>query len=145
MISKQSLAALAGILVALFFLAWNLGWVQTGKAEAAPAIHIGCADLQRGCNILFNGQHYVLRSAAPLSGAHPVDLTLEGAQDIKAASASWQMQRMDMGPNVFHFVRRGERWQVQSALPLCSENRQDWLLTLRIDDFIVLINTVSER
>lgn len=136
-------AALAGIVVVLVFVAWNQGWLPLGKPAATPALHLGCSDLHHGCSILINGAQYRVRSAQPLSGAHPVDLTLEGSA-IKAATASWQMNGMDMGPNQFKFVHQGEHWVAETALPLCSQGRRDWLLTLQIDDITVLINTVSQ-
>ncbi|WP_410497809.1 hypothetical protein [Chitinibacter sp. S2-10] len=139
-----------GILLVVVLLAAGLffqsGWFENKK----PSMLLDCPDLTQGCQFAVNGANYRLQSTSPISGGVPFVLDLIGP--ARQISASWQMQGMEMGPNQYRFMSHiskghqdNQQWQVKMALPLCTQARSDWLLTLQIDQHEITIKTLSGR
>ena len=129
---------LPGLLLALALLA------QQFYAKPQAASQLNCPSLSQGCSFNLGQQRYTIRSQQPLDASLPVILQLQGkAGEIHA---SWQMQGMDMGPNRYRLLSDDQQhWQAQTALPICTNKRQDWLLKLEIDGQAIEISTVSEK
>ena len=133
------LALLLGASLFAYKMGLFKGWQQ---AKVDQVIHISCPDLQQGCQFKINEQSYQIKSAAPVSTDQPVTLTLTGP--AKSVYLNWQMVDMDMGSNRYKMQDIGkDQWQAETALPICSQKRQDWLLSLQLEQVEVRIQTTS--
>jgi hypothetical protein len=139
---RSVLSGVFALLATAFFLAWNQGWLPTSQ-RATPQT-MPCANLAQGCDFALEGQVYHIQSDQPATPARPFVLTLTGAP-LTSATASWQMAGMNMGPNRFHFAPGTHgQWQTRTALPFCTQARNDWLLTLNINKTKVIL-TIQPR
>jgi hypothetical protein len=134
------------LLVALLcfgFTANKLGWLKLWNAEKpTQIINISCPDLSQGCTFKIDQQNYKISSQGPISTSKPVNLTLIGS--AKKISLSWQMLAMEMGSNRYKMLSDDQQhWRAETMLPICSQQRLDWLLTLHIDQADVLLQTQS--
>ncbi|QBC42658.1 hypothetical protein [Iodobacter fluviatilis] len=119
----------------------KFGWFTP---DNEPEARLNCPVFSEGCTFNFEGQSYKVNSQAPLNANKPVQLQVEGK--AKQIHASWQMQGMEMGPNRYRLLSNDQQhWHAQTALPICTNKRQDWLLKLEIDGHRIDISTVSEK
>lgn len=113
-------------------------------ADNEPEARLDCPVFSEGCIFKFEEQNYQVKSEQALNANKPVQLHVEGR--AKKIYASWQMQGMDMGPNRYMLLSDDQQhWRAQTALPMCTNKRQDWLLKLEIDGRRIEITTVSEK
>jgi hypothetical protein len=57
------------------------------------------------------------------------------APDAASVKADFSMVGMDMVRNRYDLLRTPEgRWRAQVVLPVCVSGRQDWILTLTVND-----------
>ncbi|GGP28029.1 hypothetical protein [Silvimonas amylolytica] len=133
-------SAAFALLATGFYFGWSQGWLQPGQRTGTEeALSIPCADLAQSCLFHSDGHEYRVQSDQPISPSRPFTLTLDGAP-IAAATASWKMAGMDMGPNRFHFTPNAKgQWQTRSALPFCTQSRDDWLLTINVNKNKVIL------
>ena len=125
------------------FAAYKLGWFQQWFADKpVQIINISCADLSLGCTFKIDQENYTIKSKEPINTSKPVNLILKGpAQSIRL---SWQMLGMEMGNNYYKMLTDDHKsWRAETMLPICSQQRLDWLLTLEIDQSRVLLQTQS--
>lgn len=125
------------------FTAKQLGWLKLWEAEKpTQIINISCTDLSQGCSFKIDQQSYKISSQGAISTNKPVNLTLIGP--AKKISLSWQMLGMEMGSNRYKMLSDDHiTWRAETMLPICSQQRLDWLLTLHIDQADVLLQTQS--
>ncbi|SMC16065.1 hypothetical protein SAMN02745857_00089 [Andreprevotia lacus DSM 23236] len=127
---RQALMALAAAALGTLMLLQQMGWLPLHPADQQPSLQ--CADLSQTCHFMLGGRDYEVRSAAPLSGGKPVLLQVRG--EAAKVEASWQMQGMEMGPNRYLLQQQAPAdWRASTALPICTQRRTDWQLTLTID------------
>ncbi|GGP24058.1 hypothetical protein [Silvimonas iriomotensis] len=122
------------VLATGFYFGWSQGWLPWGQTASANApAPIPCADLAQGCSFSLAGHDYHLQSDGPVTPSRPFVLKLAGAP-LTSATASWKMAGMEMSPNLFHFTPDAQgQWQTRSALPFCTQSRNDWLLTINVN------------
>jgi hypothetical protein len=123
----------------LAILGNKFGWFTP---DNEPEARLNCPFFSEGCVFNFAENNYKVKSQEPLSANKPVQLLLTGK--AKAIHASWQMQGMEMGPNNYRLLSADQQhWHAQTALPFCTNKRQDWLLKLDIDGHRIDIRTAS--
>ena len=126
------------------FAAYQLGWFKPWfSKQPVQIVNIMCNDLSLGCSFKIDQQIYSIKSNQPINTSQPVNLTLQGpAQSIRL---SWQMLGMEMGNNYYKMLSDDQKtWRAETMLPICSQQRLDWLLTLEIDQNRILLQTQSE-
>lgn len=130
-----------GVLLSLGFAAYQFGWFQPAD-KPVQIIHLSCTDLSLGCSFKIDQQSYTINSNAPINPSQPVKLTLKGpAESIRL---SWQMLGMEMGNHYYTMLSDDKKsWRAETMLPICSQQRLDWLLTLEIDQSKVVLQTQS--
>jgi hypothetical protein len=95
-----------------------------------------------GCTFKIDQQSFTVKSDQAINTSKPVHLTLIGP--AKSIRLSWQMLGMDMGRNYYKMLSDDQQqWRAETMLPICSQQRLDWLLTFDIDQAQVLIQTQS--
>lgn len=91
-----------------------------------------CQDLIRGCDIGV-GQLTFSQLPKPLA---PFIITLKTQSidtQLDVVKAQFNMQGMQMGFNNYRFMHlKKDTWQANVILPVCSQRRADWLMTLDI-------------
>ncbi|WP_051534480.1 hypothetical protein [Deefgea rivuli] len=125
------------------FVAYQLGWFKQWMTETpTQIINVSCADLSLGCTFKIDQQEYKIKSPHTISTSKPVQIQLTGP--AKNISLSWQMLGMDMASNRYKMLGDDQNiWHAETMLPLCSQQRLDWILTLNIDQTKVLLQTQS--
>ena len=131
------------LLVGLMYCAYQFGWLaQLTRKKVDQLVHITCADLSQGCSFKLNAESYHLKSAAAVTSSKPVQLELIGKAE--KIYLTWEMQGMEMASPRYRMLRSPDhQWRAETALAICSQKRQDWLLTVDIDQSQVVIQTQS--
>ena len=145
---KQSRTKLIIILIIIINLVFTVSAYKQGLFDRwfinkpKQIINISCADLSLGCAFKIDQQSFTVKSDQAINTSKPVHLTLIGP--AKSIRLSWQMLGMDMGRNYYKMLSDDQQqWRAETMLPICSQQRLDWLLTLDIDQAQVLIQTQS--
>ncbi|WP_171001792.1 hypothetical protein [Methylobacillus flagellatus] len=122
---RRYLWVLPAILLPL--LVWQ--WTQRMAVEPAVTRVVSCPDLPLACALQDGLQ---LRfDKAPLT-LQPFRLYLSG-MPLKAGTASFAMQGMEMGLNRYRLLADGEAWWAEVNLPVCVQGRSDWQLQLDLE------------
>lgn len=136
-----------GLVILLGFgLTWNAfspnAFKQWVTEQPTQVVKINCADLSLGCSFKIDQQVFEIKSLGTLNTSQPIELQLTGL--AKKISLTWQMQGMEMSSNRYNMLSQNQKnWHAQTMLPICSQQRLDWLLTLHIDQTNVEIKTQS--
>ncbi|GHD65927.1 hypothetical protein [Jeongeupia chitinilytica] len=142
---KRALLRVGAVLLIAFGAAWHYGWVHPQywfrDYQVNTIVTQQCDDLVAGCRFRLENHDYVLKSRGPVTTKAPVELVLSGKAD--KVGAEWAMAGMDMGSARYALQRDGESWQASTILPVCSQKRQDWQLTLDIDRNRIVLLTRS--
>lgn len=135
------LTALIGLGFA--YSAYQKGYFnQWFASKPTQIINISCLNLNSGCIFQIDQQTFTIKSEQAITTAKPVKLILIGP--AKSVRLSWQMIGMDMGRNYYKMLSDNQQqWRAETMLPICSQQRLDWLLTLEIDQAQILIQTQS--
>ncbi|AOY00267.1 hypothetical protein [Jeongeupia sp. USM3] len=143
---KRALLRVAAVLLIAFGAGWYYGWIHPqywfSKPHANTIVTQQCDDLAAGCRFRLENHEYELKSAGPVGTRAPVELVLSGKAD--KVSAEWAMAGMDMGSARYTLQQDGEQWRASTILPVCSQKRQDWQLTLDIDRNRIVLLTRSQ-
>lgn len=96
-----------------------------------PAVDLSCPDLVAGC-LLPAQRLRIVFDRYPRS-MQPFQLLVE-APDAREVHASFVMSGMQMGLNRYRLLADGPgRWKAEITLPVCTEARNDWVMTLDVD------------
>ncbi|XZG69574.1 hypothetical protein ACTSKR_13065 [Chitinibacteraceae bacterium HSL-7] len=111
-------------LIAVAYFAWQ-AWGPSGQQQT---VRTPCASLVSGCSVVLNGETIRLHVAEAPQKNRP--FVLISTSSRSALSAEWRMAGMDMPPARFRFTPSATGQQTQTALPVCSAARSDWILRL---------------
>ncbi|MDK2123102.1 hypothetical protein [Parachitinimonas caeni] len=112
--------------------------------QAVAQAKVSCPDLSQSCQFELAGQTFRLQAASPPSGLRPFELTLTGPS--QQARAHFSMIGMEMGPNGYQLRAAGsQQLKASVILPVCSQRRLDWLLTLELDQGRVDVTFTAQR
>jgi hypothetical protein len=144
--TRRDLLVLSGAVTALLLLGILGGvyyprlsqWLPHNSAQAIvlPADR-ACHPVGKACTVSDAALTLTLRlgdSIQPLK-AFPVLVSLAGetAAKVNQVAVSFTMVNMEMGVNRFALHQRAEgMWQGQALLPVCSNGRQDWRVTVEV-------------
>jgi hypothetical protein len=125
---------LAPVLIALGLgsLAW-LGSAQHAR-ERAGGQALTCPDLLGGCPLPDAGGTLTLQFSRPPRNLQAFELRLRGTALPARAQASFHMLGMDMGYNRYDLRPQADgSLQARVTLPICTQDRADWILQLDLD------------
>lgn len=112
--------------VCIFTLASIVIWVKRTESVAQKLV---CTDIVSGCgNDLFK-----LKFLNSPQVMKPIRLQLETV-NARQVYASFAMERMEMGLNRYHLLKRPDLdlWFAEVTLPVCVQGRSDWVVELEI-------------
>lgn len=112
--------------VCIFTLASIVIWVKRTESVAQKLV---CTDILSGCgNDLFK-----LKFLNSPQVMKPIRLQLETV-NARQVYASFAMERMEMGLNRYHLLKRpdSDLWFAEVTLPVCVQGRSDWVVELEI-------------
>jgi hypothetical protein len=130
-----------GILV-LVGLVVYLNQARQPQGGPPPVLH--CPDLAAGCSTRLDGRSVSVGVEGPLKVLQPFQVWVR-AQDARRVQASFTMEGMDMGFNLYtlHADKEGV-FRGRVTLPVCVSGRRDWVMTLDIDGRRLAIPFVTE-
>lgn len=126
--NKKLLAAAVLLLVFAAAKLIALAWWQKQQPQAQQA---ECR-VTRGCT-LPNGVY--VKFSDTVYAKQPFDITLKNVpSQVESVTVSFAMKDMDMGFNRFNITRQADgTWAAkQIRLPVCVENRRDYLADINI-------------
>lgn len=109
-------------------------WWQQQHPAAAPAVHADGCNVRQGC-VLSQGSR--VQFGPQSTAKSPFDITVDNVPaDVVQVSVSFSMRGMDMGFNRYALQKQSDgRWAAsQIRLPLCVDNRNDYLADITIGD-----------
>lgn len=128
---NQNKKLIVAAVLLLVFAAVKLIALDWWRQQQPQAKQAECRVTQ-GCT-LPNGVH--VKFSDVVYAKQPFDITLENVPgDIENISVSFTMKDMDMGFNRFNITRQSDgTWAAkQIRLPMCVENRRDYLADINI-------------
>ena len=134
----QKLTRQQKILLAILLLGFAaakvaaLWWWQQQHPAPAAAVHTAACNVRQGC-VLSQGSH--LHFIPQSSAKSPFDIIISNAPaDVAQVSVSFSMRGMDMGFNRYALQKQSDgSWVArQIRLPLCIDNRNDYLADITI-------------
>lgn len=134
---KQWLA----LLVAALGLIGLYAWLGPRNVAVTPSIRVDCPSMAQACEVQRpNLPPIRLQVVGGVPAQGQFTLQLSGAQ--QAASANWQMSGMEMGPNRYQLQAQSDgSYRASMALPMCTQQRHDWILQLNIDGQLIEVLT----
>ena len=134
----QKLTSQQKILLAILLLGFAaakvaaLWWWQQQHPAPAAAVHTAACNVRQGC-VLSQGSH--VQFSPQSSAKSPFDIIISNAPaDVAQVSVSFSMRGMDMGFNRYALQKQSDgSWVArQIRLPLCIDNRNDYLADITI-------------
>ncbi len=126
---KPWLAPLAIIVLIAAVVALN----RIHKPDDDAEVKARCADLRAGCKVMLADREVAFGVDGELKLLQPFELWVR-AGDVDKARASFTMEGMDMGFNLYTLRPDGKgAFRARITLPMCVTGRKDWLLHIEID------------
>lgn len=96
-----------------------------------PAILVACPDIVAGCALPDRPGRIAFDRRPQTLKPFRIQVDISGARVVHASLA---MRDMQMGANRYRLLADGERrWKADILLPICTNDRSDWIMTLEID------------
>lgn len=128
---KLMVIAILLILFAIVKVAMLLWWKN--QQPEIMVVSQNICDVRQGC-VLPNGAKIVFSQS--FSAKSPFDIDIDNVPaGIKEVFISFSMKDMDMGFNRYKLIPQSQRhWQAkQIRLPICVQNRHNYLADIHID------------
>lgn len=132
---------IAFILVLLSLLLSYLAgsWLQhKPQAIQTNLVHSDCDLVATACEVEQQGIHYRVEFSQTPSALTPFQVKLSVLQPVdwqpQGVTVSFSMPGMDMGFNTHQLKRVDNAWQAQVVLPVCTLSRNDWHLSVALQD-----------
>ena len=131
----------------VFVLSYGVGqWLssqQMGKKLPIQTMTSNpCDPTVETCQAKFNGHTLILVFLDKPSSMTPFRVRLESdSEQIDNILLDFKMPGMNMGINRYHLIKENSYWQNQLVLPVCSLGRNDWVLTLELEQNGILWTT----
>ncbi|KPN71788.1 hypothetical protein [Neisseria sp. 83E34] len=118
----------------LVFAAIKLGTLYIWNKQQPQAQNVSAdCDVRKGC-VLPNGA--IIKFSEPLSAKAPFNIEMDNVpQDVQNVYLSFSMSNMDMGFNRYDLKKQADgAWRAENVrLPLCTDNRHDYLADIHIN------------
>ena len=109
-----------------------LYWGVSQPPKRPPAIRVECGNIVKGCLLPGRAGRVSFDRAPQTMKPFQVRVETAHAGDIHAGFA---MRDMQMGLNRYRLLADGNgQWKADITLPVCTNSRSDWVMTLEIDD-----------
>lgn len=134
-------------IVLVFVLAYVLGlWLssQQSQSRLPPKLMTAetCDPTQTVCQAIFGEHSLSLTFLDKPSTLKPFRVRLESdAENIANLVLDFKMPGMNMGVNRHRLSYENGFWQNQLVLPVCTQSRNDWIVTLELEQAGVLWTT----
>ena len=143
--AKQRKLVVASVLLIVFAII-KVGMILWWQSTKKPSQQAGICNVQseEGC-ALPDGT--MIFFSHPIKAGAPFDITLKQVSDKAAeASVSFSMRDMDMGFNRYRLRSKGHGvWGAeQIRLPVCVQNRRDYLADIAIDNKVFQVGFSTE-
>lgn len=114
-------------------------WLQyKPPSKQTHLVYSDCDLVSSACEIEQQGIHYRVEFSQTPSALTPFQVRLSVSQPAgwqpQAVSVSFTMPGMDMGFNTHQLQRVDDAWQAQVVLPVCTLSRNDWHLSVVLQD-----------
>jgi hypothetical protein len=140
MTSRPWLAPLAIIMLIAGVIALN----QVYRPPAPAALTLSCPDLRAGCRADLANRTIVIGIDGELRLMRPFELWVR-AEGVTKAQASFTMEGMDMGFNLFTLHPDGKgAYRARITLPACVSGRRDWRMQVDLDGTRLTVPFVTE-
>ncbi|WP_107687769.1 hypothetical protein [Neisseria wadsworthii] len=118
----------------LAFAAIKLGMLYIWNKQQPQAQNVSAdCDVRKGC-VLPGGT--TVKFSEPLSAKAPFNIEINHVpQDVQSVYLSFSMSNMDMGFNRYDLKKQADgAWRAENVrLPLCTDNRHDYLADIHIN------------
>lgn len=134
-------------IVLVFVLAYALGhWLSSQQSQSTllPKLMTAeaCDPTQTACQARFGEYSLRLIFLDQPSTLKPFRVRLESdAEKIDNLVLDFKMPGMNMGMNRHRLSYENGFWQNQLVLPVCTQSRNDWIVTLELEQAGVLWTT----
>ncbi len=103
------------------------------KPDPAAEVTVRCADLRAGCKAMLADREVAFGVDGELKLLQPFELWVR-AKGVEKAQASFTMEGMDMGFNLYTLRPDGKgAFRARITLPMCVTGRKDWSLHVDVD------------
>lgn len=130
--------------VLVFILAYGIGqWLSSQQGAKDLPVERMTADLcdptQSSCKASFGEYTLNLEFLDMPSALKPFRVRIESdSEHIDDISLDFKMPGMNMGINRYRLKQEDKFWQNQLVLPVCTLRRNDWILTVELEQKGVL-------
>ena len=133
--------------VLVFVLAYGLGyWLSSQQSQSTLPRKImiaqDCDPTQTSCKAQFGEHSLSLVFLDKPSTLKPFRVRLESdTEKIDNLLLDFKMPGMNMGVNRYRLKYENGFWQNQLVLPVCTQSRNDWLVTLELEQAGIMWTT----
>lgn len=133
-----------GIPLVLILLVGGVVWWKPWVPAQVMAVSLPCPDLVAGCSTRLGSETVHVRVEGEIKPLEPFQVWVEAA-GVRKVEASFTMEGMDMGFNLYSLRAAGEGvFQARVTLPVCVTGRRDWIMNLDLDGAILAVPFVTD-
>ncbi|MEW6677388.1 MAG: hypothetical protein AB1421_05660 [Pseudomonadota bacterium] len=133
-----------GIPLVLILLVGGVVWWKPWVPAPVTAVSLPCPDLVAGCSTRLGGETVRVRVEGGIKPLEPFQVWVEAA-GVRKVEASFTMEGMDMGFNLYTLRAAGEGvFQARVTLPVCVTGRRDWIMNLDLDGSVLAVPFVTD-
>lgn len=110
-----------------------VGYQHLQKQSEVPAQVLSCTALAAGCEAMLGKEPVKVGITGEIKVLQPFEVWLQAATPLEKVQASFTMEGMDMGFNLYTLRPDPQGvYRARITLPVCVSGRRDWRMTLEI-------------
>ena len=126
-----------GLVVGVLSPRWQKGSAPTNHVEIRQLAITACDPVRQSCPAIGDEGSVLIRFRGKVSALKPfqVEVRLRGrkASEVRNIILGFTMKGMDMGVNRYRLKRRQDgTWVAAVVLPVCTDRRNDWQVSLDV-------------